>query len=91
MSQPLSAEQPIGEYRMSRVFDRGSEDVLRTVLVVEDDAIVREVTVEILRAAGYRVRVANSSATAVRVFEECDSTLPLPPVHLLRRLPRDNQ
>ena len=41
----------------------------QTILYVEDEAFVREVTGEVLRAAGYRVHTAKNAAEAIRVFE----------------------
>jgi two-component system, cell cycle sensor histidine kinase and response regulator CckA len=40
-----------------------------TILLVEDEAFVREVTCEVLRGAGYRVLSAKDSAEAGRQFE----------------------
>ena len=39
-----------------------------TILLVEDEAFVREVTADILESAGYRVLKACSAAEALRVF-----------------------
>ena len=40
-----------------------------TILFVEDETFVREVTGEVLRSAGYRVLVAKDAATAARTYE----------------------
>jgi two-component system, cell cycle sensor histidine kinase and response regulator CckA len=40
-----------------------------TILLVEDEAFVREVTCEVLRGAGYRVLSAKDSAEAEQQFE----------------------
>jgi signal transduction histidine kinase/CHASE3 domain sensor protein/FixJ family two-component response regulator len=48
-----------------------------TILVVEDDAGVREVTVEMLRDLGYRVLAAADGAAALRVFGENDAKVDL--------------
>jgi two-component system cell cycle sensor histidine kinase/response regulator CckA len=40
-----------------------------TILLVEDEAFVREVTCEVLRSAGYRVLTAKNAAEAVSVYE----------------------
>ncbi len=41
-----------------------------TILFVEDEAFVREVTCEVLRSAGYRVLPAKNAAEAVRVYDQ---------------------
>jgi response regulator RpfG family c-di-GMP phosphodiesterase len=41
-----------------------------TILFVEDEAFVREVTCEVLRSAGYRVLTAKNAAEAVRVYDQ---------------------
>lgn len=40
-----------------------------TILFVEDEAFVREVTSEVLRSAGYRVLTAKNAAEATRFYE----------------------
>lgn len=40
----------------------------RTILLVEDEGFVREVTREVLRSAGYRVVDARNAAEAMRAF-----------------------
>jgi len=41
-----------------------------TILFVEDEAFVRDVTCEVLRSAGYRVLTAKNAAEAVRVYDQ---------------------
>jgi len=41
-----------------------------SVLVVEDESFVREVTAEILRAAGYEVLKAQNAAEAITIFRQ---------------------
>ncbi|HLB97369.1 MAG TPA: ATP-binding protein, partial [Acetobacteraceae bacterium] len=48
-----------------------------TILVVEDDAAVREVAVEMLRDLGYRVLAAADGPEALRVFGENDAKVDL--------------
>ena len=40
-----------------------------TILLVEDESFVREVTCEVLRSAGYRVLPARDAAEAMRFYE----------------------
>ena len=42
-----------------------------TILLVEDEGFVREVTCEILELAGYEVLKARNGAEARRVFQQC--------------------
>jgi len=42
----------------------------RTVLVVDDEMVVRAITARILKQAGYRVREAASAATALMLLPE---------------------
>ena len=53
---------------------RGSE----TILVVEDDAVVRELAVQILQSHGYQVLTANNGENAVQRSRQYDG-----PIHLL--------
>ena len=41
-----------------------------TILFVEDEAFVREVTCEVLQSAGYRVLTAKNAAEGARMYEE---------------------
>ncbi len=43
-------------------------DGAEAILLVEDEAFVREVTGEVLRSAGYRVLAAKNAAEAVRLY-----------------------
>jgi CheY-like chemotaxis protein len=47
------------------------------ILVVEDEPLVREVTAEVLRSAGYVVWKAQDAHDAVEVFEQCHSEVRL--------------
>jgi CheY-like chemotaxis protein len=47
------------------------------ILVVEDEGFVREVTAEILEAAGYHVVKARTAAEALAVFHECGENVDL--------------
>jgi two-component system cell cycle sensor histidine kinase/response regulator CckA len=46
------------------------EDGVETILLVEDEAFVRNVTSEILQAAGYRVLTAGDGVAAKRLYDE---------------------
>ena len=50
--------------------DGESSSEPEVILLVEDDAFVREVTNEVLRSAGYGVLAAKDAAEAVRTYEE---------------------
>jgi DNA-binding NtrC family response regulator len=41
-----------------------------TILFVEDEAFVRDVTTEVLRSAGYNVLTANDAAAAARMYDQ---------------------
>lgn len=45
-------------------------DRVETILLVEDEAFVRNVTREILQAAGYRVLTAGDAVAAMRLYNE---------------------
>jgi DNA-binding NtrC family response regulator len=53
-------------------FDAGSAPGVRTetILFVEDEAFVRQVTAEVLRSAGYVVLTAKSTADALRQYDQ---------------------
>jgi two-component system, cell cycle sensor histidine kinase and response regulator CckA len=48
----------------------GSASGSETILLVEDEDIVREVTGDILQTVGYKVLIARNGAEALRIFEE---------------------
>jgi len=48
-----------------------------TILLVEDEGFVREVTGEVLRAAGYRVLTAKNAVEAVHEYEDCRGAVEL--------------
>jgi two-component system cell cycle sensor histidine kinase/response regulator CckA len=50
--------------------DPASGQLPRTILLVEDEAFVREVAYEVLSCAGYRVLKAANATEAVQVFRE---------------------
>ena len=52
--------------------------VKETILLVEDEALVRQATAEVLQSAGYRVVIAESATRALAAYHECSG-----PLHLL--------
>lgn len=54
----------------------GSRTV-KTILVVEDEAFVCEVTCDILKHSGYRVLRAEDAATAKKLFSRCSDQIDL--------------
>jgi len=48
-----------------------------TILLVEDEAFLREVTCEILESAGYRVLKSRNAAEAISAFNECKTIVRL--------------
>jgi two-component system cell cycle sensor histidine kinase/response regulator CckA len=52
------------------VADSASNDLPRTILLVEDEAFVCEVVCEVLSRAGYRVLKAGNATEALRIFRE---------------------
>ena len=63
-------------------------DSLLTILLVEDEMFVREVTREILESAGYRVLVAGSAEEAQRIYDRHTAELDLLLTDVI--LPREN-
>ena len=49
--------------------DQSTLSRAQTILLVEDEAFVREVTCEVLRSAGYGVLTAKNATEATRVYE----------------------
>jgi two-component system, cell cycle sensor histidine kinase and response regulator CckA len=63
---------------IDEVNERGEERaLLQTILLVEDETFVREVTREVLRAAGYSVVAVRTAAEAACVYEEVDGAVDL--------------
>lgn len=54
-----------------------SERGQTTILLVEDERFVREVTCEVLRAVGYTVRTAKNAAEAMQEYEACSGNVEL--------------
>jgi len=55
--------------KWERTTDAGSFGGAETILFVEDEVFVREVTGEVLRSAGYHVLTAKNSVEALRVYQ----------------------
>jgi DNA-binding response OmpR family regulator len=49
----------------------------KTILLVEDEPFVREVTVRVLKAAGYSVLTARNAAEARRIYDQFSSDIDL--------------
>jgi two-component system cell cycle sensor histidine kinase/response regulator CckA len=75
MREPTTIREPTTEMlgADASVWGRGEGDEIlageETILLVEDEAFVRDVTCEVLRSAGYRVLAARNAAEAVRIYE----------------------
>jgi two-component system cell cycle sensor histidine kinase/response regulator CckA len=63
VSAKEAAEQVQASYQ-------GKPALAQTILLVEDEAFVREVTREVLQSAGYRVLTAKNSLEAVHIFNQ---------------------
>lgn len=68
---------PFASEPRTRRHDSQVSDEPRTILLVEDEAFVREVAGEVLRSAGYRVLAAKDAAEAWHIFEEADPEVDL--------------
>lgn len=62
--RPVSSELQLGELSVG-------------ILLVEDEPLVREVTAEVLRSAGYVVWKARNAAAAVRLFRQHEARIRL--------------
>jgi CheY-like chemotaxis protein len=70
MNHSLGSEQELSlGVELACVGVRGPSGLAGTILYVEDEAFVRDVTAEVLRGAGYQVLVAKNAAEAVDIFE----------------------
>lgn len=70
MNHSLGGEQELNpREELACVGARAASGLAGTILYVEDEAFVREVTAEVLRAAGYQVLVAKNAAEAMDMFE----------------------
>jgi len=71
---PRVEEEAAGEQEPAAVGDGGSE----TILLVEDEEMVRDFAVRVLEDRGYRVLAAEHPESALRIVEEHEG-----PIHLL--------
>ena len=62
---------------VSIIADTDSHRGRGTILLVEDETFLREVTSEILESAGYRVLKTRNAAEALSVFGECKAIVRL--------------
>ena len=62
---------------VSIIADADSHRGRGTILLVEDETLLREVTSEILESAGYRVLKTRNAAEALSVFSECKAIVRL--------------
>jgi two-component system cell cycle sensor histidine kinase/response regulator CckA len=93
---PLEADAPAAEPPAGQTVPRGVE----TILVVEDDELVRGITVRALRALGYRILLAEDGEDALKVVAKhngridlvvTDVAMPrMGGLELAERLGRDN-
>lgn len=63
------AERAMGTSGSWLSTDEGALTGNETILFVEDEAFVREVTCEVLRSAGYRVLTARNAAEGVQAYD----------------------
>jgi CheY-like chemotaxis protein len=59
------------------VAEKETLDGAETILFVEDEAFVREVTSQVLRSAGYRVLTAKNAAEAIDVYDQRNNQVEL--------------
>jgi CheY-like chemotaxis protein len=67
-------EESIG---WSRIADEVTSEGSETILFVEDEAFVRDVTCEVLRSAGYRVLSAKNALEAERAYDQSSDEVDL--------------
>jgi DNA-binding NtrC family response regulator len=67
----LDANEPVQSPGTSEsAYPAEISELPKTVLVVDDDAMVRDLTTEVLRAQGYKVLAAEGAAEAMRLAGE---------------------
>ena len=59
-----------GAFFRNRVEEEGTLGSAETILFVEDEAFVRDVTREVLQSAGYRVLTAKNAADAICLYQQ---------------------
>ena len=70
-------ENEVAENREAAIQCRDTGNRRETILLVEDEAFVREVTSEVLRSAGYQVLAVSSAVEAESLFDACRGDLQL--------------
>ncbi len=74
--QELSPElRPLPQAGLAQREFANAEKRCETILVVEDETAVREVTCKILETRGYTVLAAEDAEEAIRIFEEQDGNV----------------
>jgi two-component system cell cycle sensor histidine kinase/response regulator CckA len=66
----MDAQPEMREEGMRLGTPRETRPAVGTILLVEDEAFVRDVTCEVLRSSGYRVLVARNAVEAQRQYDQ---------------------
>jgi two-component system, cell cycle sensor histidine kinase and response regulator CckA len=69
-----STFEATGAAKLADACDRGGNEM---ILLVEDEAVVRKATSEVLQSAGYRVAIAESATQALAAYRESSGAVNL--------------